>query len=509
MTEQQPGNSFFDTHPWILRILLALCFAGALGIRIFNLTALPLDFHADRQEQSMLKARGMYYQTLSTIPDWQKQMAIIQWHSQPVQEPEIMEHLAVFSYQIAGAVELWIPRLYSIIFWLIGGVALFSLIRALVGTDGAVAGTIFYLFSYFGVIASRSFQPDPLMVMFIILGLWSLVRWYRSPTWIWTVTAGLLCGLAIYVKVPAVIFIAGGIAGLLFGDRGLKKTVLDPKVWVLGFLALLPAVIYHILGTYVQKFLGTSYYDLRIYPELLKSPYYYMAWINRIDQVTGFPIFLAAFIGTFLIASRKGRSLVLGLWAGYFIYGALFIYYMAGHDYYNLPLYPVVAIGLGAAAQTVIERLRVVWKHPLIYAVAILVMVVWAGQQTYAARESLRSDNYGSLVATYEKIGAEVRNYNAVGIVEDYSMRMQYYGWAMITYWPNNGDFDKSALSGNTVDLNSLFQQMTAGQDLFVVTDLGELDQQPGLKQILYNHYAIFDQGDGYVIFDLRKPVGG
>jgi hypothetical protein len=507
MTDPVSAKSFFDTHPWLLKILLAVCFAGALAIRIFNITAFPLDFHPDRQEQSMLKARGMYYQTLTDVPEWQKQMAIMQWHSQPIQEPEIMEHLAAFSYQVAGAVELWIPRLYSIIFWLIGAVALFLLIRDLVGSDGALIGTIFFLFSYFGVIASRSFQPDPLMVMFIILGLWALYRWSRSPTWLWTVAAGLLCGLAIYVKAPALIFIAGGIAGLLLGDRGLKNSLRDPRVWVLGSLTLLPAVIYHVLGTYILKFLGTNYYDARIYPDLLKDPYYYMQWINRIDQVVSFPIFLAAFIGIFLIASRKGRALAMGVWVGYFLYGAVFLYYMAGHDYYNLPLYPIVAIGLGAAAQVVIDRLRMVWKHEIIKAVVILVVLVWAGQQTYAARASLRSDNFSSQVAMYEQIGSEVRDYHVVGIVDDYSMRMQYYGWAMVSYWPNTGDFDKSALSGGTVDLNSLFQEMTAGQDLFLVTDLGELDQQADLKEILYNHYTVFDKGEGYIIFDLRKPI--
>jgi hypothetical protein len=505
MNGEMPDTSFLDRHPWLLRILLALIFAAALGLRLFSLTTLPLDFQPDRQQQSMLKARGMYYAALSTAPAWQVQMAIQQRLGQPIQEPEIMEHLAALAYQLAGGEHLWLPRLFSILFWLVGGLALFDLIRAMVSPDGAIIGVLFYLFSYFGVIASRSFQPDPLMVMATILGLWALYRWYRHPTWAWTVAAGLLCGLAIYVKAPAVFFIAGGIGGLLFGDRGFKGTFRDPQVWVLGALALLPAVIYHILGTFILKFLGSGYYDLRIYPSLLKDPYYYLLWLGKIDQVTGLPAFLAALMGTFLLSTRRARALLLGLWAGYFIYGLLFIYYSGSHDYYTLPLYPLVAIGLGAVAQVVIERLRAIWRRPWIYAVVLALALVWVGQGAYAARNSMRGD-YSSQVATYQKIGDEVRNYQVVGLVEDYTSRMQYYGWILMANWPTNGDFLKSSLTGGTVDLPGLFQKLAAGKDLFLVTDLGELDRQPGLKEVLSTHYAVFDKGSDYIIYDLRKP---
>jgi hypothetical protein len=505
--EANPTPSFLDKHRWLLTLVVLAIFAGALGLRLFSLTTLPLDFQTDRQEQSMIKARGLYYATLSNAPEWQKQMAVQQRLGEPIQEPEVIEHLAALAYQVAGGEHLWIPRLLSILFWLVGGLALFDLVRSMAGVDGAIVGTVFYLFSYYGVIASRSFQPDPLMVMAIILGMWALYRWYRRPTWAWTVTAGLLCGFAIYVKAPAIFFIAGGIGGLLFGDRGFVKTVRDPKVWVLGALALLPAVIYHILGTFILKFLGSGYYDLRIYPSLLKDPYYYLIWLGKIDQVTGIPVFLAALIGTFLLATRKARALLFGLWTGYFAYGLVFMYYSGSHDYYTLPLYPLVAIGLGAVAQVVIERLRELWRRPWVYAVVLVLALVWVGQGAYTARNTMRGD-YNSEATTYKKIGDEVRSYQVVGLVEDYTNRMQYYGWIMMSYWPTNGDFLKSSLTGGTVDLAKLFQELAVGKDLFLVTDLGELDRQPGLKEVLTAHYPVFDRGDSYIIYDLRKPKG-
>ena len=141
--EGEGSKSFLDAHRWLLRILLIACFAGALGVRMIDMTDLPLDFHPTRQLQSMIKARGMYYQTLTTVPDWQKTLAIQFWKAQPIQEPEVMEHLAVFAYRLAGAELLWIPRLFSILFWLIGGIALFGLARAMVAWMGRWWGRSF------------------------------------------------------------------------------------------------------------------------------------------------------------------------------------------------------------------------------------------------------------------------------------------------------------------------------------------------------------------------------
>ncbi len=42
----------------------------------------------------------------------------------------------------------------------------------------------------FGISASRSFQPDPFMIMWILISAWSLNRWMESPTWKWTVLSG-------------------------------------------------------------------------------------------------------------------------------------------------------------------------------------------------------------------------------------------------------------------------------------------------------------------------------
>ncbi|MBI1854734.1 MAG: hypothetical protein HYR93_02520, partial [Chloroflexi bacterium] len=76
-----------------LIVTLIALFGLGLGIRLFDLTDLPLDFQPTRQLLSALKARGMFYQTAPNIPDWQRQMAIQQWKTKAEVEPEVFERI--------------------------------------------------------------------------------------------------------------------------------------------------------------------------------------------------------------------------------------------------------------------------------------------------------------------------------------------------------------------------------------------------------------------------------
>ncbi len=79
-----PKAADFRRHP-------VVCFAWlGLAIRLYDLTDLPLDFHPTRQLLSELKARGMYYQGSSALPDWQRRMAVQQWKSKAEVEPEVV-----------------------------------------------------------------------------------------------------------------------------------------------------------------------------------------------------------------------------------------------------------------------------------------------------------------------------------------------------------------------------------------------------------------------------------
>jgi hypothetical protein len=88
-------------------------------------------------------------------------------------EPMVFETIVAKTYRLIGSDPFWVARIYASLFWLIGGLALYFMTSAMTNPDGGILALAYYLFLPFGIIASRSFQPDPLMVMFILLGLWA------------------------------------------------------------------------------------------------------------------------------------------------------------------------------------------------------------------------------------------------------------------------------------------------------------------------------------------------
>jgi hypothetical protein len=498
--------SFFGRYRALLWILLLFVFAVGIGVRVFDLTDPPLDFNPTRQLHSALIARGMYYQNLASAPDWQRVMAVNQWKGEGLIEPQILERLTAWTYALAGGAYLWIPRLYSIFFWILGGVFLYLLGKDLTNEDGGLLAVTFYLILPYAVIASRSFQPDPLMVSAIIIGLWAQVRWYRNPTWKWTIAAGLLSGLAIYTKSVAVFFIAGSIAGLVIGGIGILKALRDPKVWVLGILTILPYAGYYYYTMYVLHTLEDQF-ALRFFSQMWTDPVFYLRWIGMIKRVTGFGTFLIALIGTFLFPKRSARAMFLGLWGGYFLLGLVLDYNMSTHDYYHLPMIPIAALCLGALGSAALQHIHWPGRTWLVSAGMVGILALGVVSNGWDEVVTLKRDSYAHEPAYWLKLGDELRNKGSVvALTHDYGYRIGYWGWEPVENLMTSGDFNVRIMAGATFDERALFAQVTKGKDFFLVTLLGELDHQPVVKDILYNHYTMIDQGDGYVLFDLHKP---
>jgi 4-amino-4-deoxy-L-arabinose transferase-like glycosyltransferase len=490
-------------------ILVAAVFLSALGIRLYDLTDLPLDFHPTRQLFSALKARGIYYQSAPGVPDWQRQMAIDQWQQQATIEPPVLEFLVAKTYQLAGGADLWIARIYSIIFWMLGGAAVYLLAKELTSWTGGLVAASFFLFLPYGIIASRSFQPDPLMVALTAGFLWALIRWQSARTWRWAVTAGLFGGLAIFIKTTAVFFVAGGMAGVLLGMTGLRLALRNRQAWLLGGLIILPTAAYYIYGVAVAGTLGQQFGG-RFVPSLLVSPAFYLGWISNINTVVGYLPFALALFGTLLFANKPARSLAFGLWGGYLAYGILFNYHNATHDYYQLPLILITALCLAPLAETLTVRLGAVWQTRFpVRAAAVLLLAFSLVMTSWDVRRELRNTDYRPQAEFWADMGKLLgHDRSIVGLTQDYGYRAEYWGWMHITNWPSLGDLQYQTLAfGAESNFEDTFATLTDGREFFLVTDFEEFDRQTQLQELLYARYPVFARSDDFILFDLLHPI--
>jgi 4-amino-4-deoxy-L-arabinose transferase-like glycosyltransferase len=500
-------KTFFGKSPAVLWTTLLLIFLLGLGIRLYDLTDPPLDFHSTRQLWSAIIARGMYYQGVDDVPAWQRDLAVDAWKDKPAIEPTIFESIVALTYRIVDQEIIWIPRIYSSIFWLIGGLGLYFLARDMTSVDGGVMALIIYLFIPFGAIASRSFQPDPLMVMWIILTWWSFYRWYQNRSWKQAITAGIAAGIAMAVKSVAVFWLFGGMSALIFTGQAIKKTIRDPQVWAIATLSALPVVSYTLNGLRVLGM--SSQFKGRFFPELLQDPGHYVRWGSEITSIAGFSGLILGLLGIFLFQKPDQKVFLFGLWGGYFIYGLFFPYHFLTHNYYHLPIIPMVALSLAPVADGIFQR--AVALNPGWFSRTGIIGVILLGiaTQMWDIRVELARSDYRHEPAYWQAIGDRIgREKDVVALTQDYGDRILYYGWLEIRNWPESKQVAYAELrSGKEFDFEAWFAEEIQGMDYFLVTRIKELDHQPELKNRLFNHYAVVDQGDGFILFDLNQPI--
>ena len=490
-------------RPWMWILALTLALLGAFALRMVNLTNPPLDFASTRQLFSALKARGMYYKYVTDVSESQRQLAIALGDTGIV-EPPVLETLVSQTYRLAGE-HLWIARIYSSLFWVLGGLALFLLVREFASIGPALIGTLFYLFLPFGVIASRTFLPDPLMVCLIIFTLWALFRWQNTATWKWAILFGLLAGITLFVKNYSAFFIGGAFAAIVLIARGIKRSIRDPQVWVMAVLLILPMGLYMLYG--MLKLNMGSQFALRFFPSMWIDPAFYFRWAFTVNVNISLAVTLFAALGIFLSSPRE-RPLLIGLWIGYFLFGMTFSYHIYTHDYYQLPFIPIVAISLAPGLRLLLDRFYD--RNPTIIARLALPLIVLAGiaVPSWYSRDLMVNSDYRHEPAFWAEIGDKLGHANnVIGLTQDYGYRLAYWGWQPSAAWLTSADLGVRYLAGQTVDIMKNFREDTAGKKYFLVTMFGELDNQPQVKDLLYQNYPIYAQTDEYIIFDLEKPL--
>lgn len=497
------------TRIWLPLLIILLALGGLL--RLLDITDPPLDFHPSRQLRDLLVTRDIYYSMLPSATTEQRDLANTFANSVGKYEPPVIESIVAVTYFFTGGENIASARVWETLFWLLAGIALFDLMRRAVSPWAALIGLAYYLVLPFSVQASRSFQPDPLMTSAFVMGFYFLYRWSESTgvqeqspaskkeTWKWAILAGLFLGFAAFVKVVIAFFVgAAAIALVLFT---LKKDFWKSKqVWVMAALMIVPAFLFYVLINHNRS---TEYFFSWTVEliKLITSRDFYTKWLAFLGTLFGLTMIFLSVAGVFLATPRL-RWLLIGLWVGYLLYGLTLPFQMYTHSYYHIQLIPIIALGLAAAVNPLIESAATQSRVGRVGFVALIVAVI--GFQSWVSRSVLIAENFRHEPAFWKSVSDVIpADANVIGLTQDYGYRLMYYGWRRVALWPLSTDL-AAVRRGDNVDFTNRFAELTAGKDYFLVTLFGQLDKQPGLKELL-THYPIAKEGEGYVLYDLRK----
>ena len=509
-------------------LALGIVFAAGFCLRLYRIGEPLFDFSPVRQYHSALLARGFYEWLLTGNLKILPPDGII--------EPPILELLASITYALTGGEHLWIPRLLSACFWLVGGVFIYLIARKMVSPSAALFAVAFYLLDPAVVLPSRAFMPDPLMIMLLVMSVYAILRYHERPTTGGLMVAIVVSSLALLVKPGICLFqIYGAFFALMVYRRGLLRSLTSGHSVLFAVLSLLPVAFYYAYGTVIGGFLQGQVQG-KVVPQYLLEAYFWGGWLEQIGSMVGLIAFVGAVIGVLLLRPGLPRALLVGLWGGYLLFGLAFTYHIHTHGYYSLQLIPVVALSLGPVWDRVVgyigQRDQQYYRRAVVLGFMVLAMVFAIVEQRTTimgivnqagGREPFPGKYMGSaLIADYE---ARAKIYREIGEITGNSSRTIYsapdFGYPLLyhgridgEYWPTpvmmgwwrSRGRTESHLSGATTR-RELFDDWYSevSPEYFIVIKPEGWRHDKMLRRLLKRNFANVARDRDYVVFDLQK----
>jgi len=485
---------------WLVILLLL----GTL-LRLYDITDEPLELHPTRQFRALIISRAFYYPTTTQIPaehvDFARQQADIVGFI----EPSNLEFLTAQLYRLAGQEITWLGRVIPITAWMLGGLAIYSLARQLGSTLGAFFSLAYYLFLPFGVSFSRVLMVDPIMVAMSVISLWALFTWQQRRDFKFALLAGLLTGLTIFLKSVAGIILIVPFAFFILSAEPIKSVIKNKQIWLILLLAALPSALYYYYGIVIDGRLATQFRG-RFFPEIWADLIFYKSWGLRIIREFNIFAFAAGLLGIFYAKSKPARRILLGWWAGFFIYAMLFAYHTWTHDYYHLPMVPLLTVSIAptvAFLEQKIARLKfeTVWFSSL---VLLFLGIIIAG--SFQTIQFLSITDYRLARIELESLGEMIKDRpegRIIGLSDDYEASFTFYNFLRAEHWPTLGDMNFRELQGGEELAFEQLWKITEDASYFVVSDFSQLEKQPILKQRL-SSFPILYRSDSISLYSIE-----
>lgn len=494
--------------PWLIVLLLA----SGVSIRMVALDNPTLSYHATRQYRSAIIARAMYQQASPSASEARKRCAAEALESQGDLEPSVTEWLSALGYRLLGREHLAVPRLLTTSFWVLGALLWLSMARRLFSDLPALVAGAFVLLLPFGVVASRSFQPDPLMVALLMSSIAAITALKPGGSSRRILLATVVTALAVFVKPYSGFLIGPALLARVLSVDTMRRWLTWPGLWVLLAVGLVAPASYYAIGFFDGSLRGQAAVSFRA--GLWAQPTFWRGWREILELVFGLPALIAGLCGVVLAPERAARRLLVALWLGYFAYGMTFAYHISSHDYYQLPLVPVLALswaGLAERGVRLARMPRLRWLRFVAIALGAVLLVVTAREIESNAFEQLRGRDAVS-TAIYERVGATVQHSCRVVFIaaDAYGQPLIYHGDVNGWPWPTVRDARRRAARMGTkppkprVQLRAYRRE---GAEFFVSTSFSELRRQPALRRELDKRYPVFARSEDFLIYDMRSRL--
>lgn len=344
------------TNPLLLLILILI---GAFLIRQYRIN-IPLgDWHSWRQVDTAAVARNFIKEGFDFLHPRYDDMAPVSEDGRPnpnryrfVEFP-IYSGLVALIYSLMGRVEVIDGRQLSVVFFLLSTVFLYLLTKKFMGVRVGLISALIFAFLPYNIYFSRVFMPEPMMVFASLSALYFFVRFLEKEGWLFFILAGIFLNVAFLTK-PYMLYLLIPMLYLSIHYLG-RKAFTNFKLYSLVLISVIPLLAWR--AWMMQYPEGIPSFTWMFNAENIRFKGAFLHWIigerlgKEILTVAGF--FLATF-GVFL-KPKLGQTNLFHWWLfASFLYVWILARGNVEHDYYQIPLVPILSIFMARAVDFLI-----------------------------------------------------------------------------------------------------------------------------------------------------------
>jgi len=354
-------------------------------VRFYKFSSPVADWHSWRQADTSAVSRNFVkyginllhpvYDDLSNVASGRENPKGLRFVEFP-----IYNAASAIGYKISPSfsIEKW-GRIITIFASLLSLVFIYLITKKYVSDAAGLFAAFFFAFLPYSIYYSRVILPDPFMVMLSISSLWFMSEFNTKKKIFYLIFSTTCFAIALLVK-PTAIFFALPIGHLLILEvyRSYKSNRSDKTYFfsvIIFSLSFLPLLLWR---RFIQQFpegIPASTWLLNGDGIRFKGDWFRWLFGERIGKlILGYWGLIFFGVGAMLVKTKKRFVLEL-LGVSALLYLIIFATGNVRHDYYQIPIIPVVAIYSGIGLEYLLLKCREynrIWGLPFVI-IALLV----------------------------------------------------------------------------------------------------------------------------------------
>lgn len=478
------------------KIILLTILVLAFFLRLYKIDIPLADHHSWRQADTAAVARNYIKEDFDFFRPRIDNMTPLNRPNLPnperyfMVEPPLYNSLVALGYSIFG-VEITVARLVTVLFSLGSLIFLYLLVKNITRDRFlALAAAFFAAVLPYSVFYSRVVLPEPMMVFFSLGMLYFFYGWRENQRFAWWLASLVAISLALVLKTFP-FFLAVPMFYLAWKKWG-PGFIRQKKLIMLALLSLVPIVLWRLWITNFPE--GIPPYDWLLNQGGIRFRPAFFRWIfaERIAKlILGYWLVPVFAIGL-LIKPGKKEGWFFHWWlVAFLLYVTVFAAGNVTHDYYQIPIIPIVSYFLAKGLQGLLRPLAG-FSRRIAYPLALVAITLGIGLSWFEVREFYNIQGGVDLAG---QAVDELTPADALVLTGDSND-------ATLLYNTNRHGWTGGFASNFPNEPTTLERVRDMGASVFVTT---KFEENSAFGQYMLRSYPVLQRTNQFIIFDITK----